>query len=98
MGNAARQLALLSLLAPGLAERLLARSVDRLHLQHDRTAYATNGNLFTPLPEGTTAIGGWKPRGKKRLLRAPAAGRACGWARGLHENCSGLGCGAGRRL
>ncbi|WP_437967419.1 SDR family oxidoreductase [Sorangium sp. So ce260] len=74
VGSAARQLALLSLVAPGLAERLLARSVDRLHLQHDRTAYATNGNLFTPLPEGTDVSGGWKPRGKKRLLRALVVG------------------------
>ncbi|WP_437570359.1 SDR family oxidoreductase [Sorangium sp. So ce542] len=74
VGSAARQLSLLSLVAPGLAERLLARSVDRLHLKHDRTAYATNGNLFTPLPEGTTVSGGWKPRGKKRLLRAVVVG------------------------
>ncbi|AGP42075.1 SDR family oxidoreductase [Sorangium cellulosum] len=74
VGSAARQLSLLSLVAPGLAERLLARSVDQLHLKHDRTAYATNGNLFTPLPEGTTVSGGWKPRGKKRLLRAVVVG------------------------
>ncbi|WP_437812763.1 SDR family oxidoreductase [Sorangium sp. So ce1078] len=74
VGSAARQLALLSLVAPGLAERLLARSVDRLHLKHDRTAYVTNGNLFTPLPEGTAVSGGWKPRGKKRLLRAVVVG------------------------
>ncbi|KYF87115.1 short-chain dehydrogenase [Sorangium cellulosum] len=74
VGSAARQLSLLSLVAPGLAERLLARGVDQLHLKHDRTAYATNGNLFTPLPEGTTVSGGWKPRGKKRLLRAVIVG------------------------
>ncbi|WP_437316856.1 SDR family oxidoreductase [Sorangium sp. So ce385] len=74
VGSAARQLSLLSLVAPGLAERLLARSVDRLHLKHDRIAYATNGNLFTPLPEGATVSGGWKPRGKKRLLRAVVVG------------------------
>ncbi|WP_437724305.1 SDR family oxidoreductase [Sorangium sp. So ce861] len=74
VGSAARQLSLLSLVAPGLAERLLARSVDRLHLKHDRTAYATNGNLFTPLPEGAAVSGGWKPRGKRRLLRAVVVG------------------------
>ncbi|WP_437957907.1 SDR family NAD(P)-dependent oxidoreductase [Sorangium sp. So ce119] len=131
--------------------RVIETSVDRLHLQHDRTAYATNGNLFTPLPEGTTASGGWKRAGRSgscaprssdwppsrrpcwgccgsargslrrgdgalsvsgspqrhravvRLsqedtLAASTAGRAGGWARGLHEICSGLGCGAGRRL
>ncbi|WP_437529567.1 SDR family oxidoreductase [Sorangium sp. So ce726] len=78
VGSAGRQLALLSLLAPGLAERLLARSADRLHLLNDRTAYATNGNLFAPLPEGTTVTGGWKqkPRGKGRLLRAAVLGLA----------------------
>ncbi|WP_437755651.1 SDR family oxidoreductase [Sorangium sp. So ce1389] len=76
VGSAARRLALLSFLAPGLAERLLARSVDRLHLQHDRTAYATNGNLFAPLPEGTDVSGGWKPRGKSRALRAAVVGLA----------------------
>ncbi|AUX27483.1 short-chain dehydrogenase [Sorangium cellulosum] len=76
VGSSALQLALLSFLAPGLTERLLARTVDRLHLQHGRTAYATNGNLFTPLVEGTTVSGGWKPRGKKRLLRAAVVGLA----------------------
>ncbi|WP_437743131.1 SDR family oxidoreductase [Sorangium sp. So ce1504] len=78
VGSAGPQLALLSLLAPGLAERLLARRVDRLHLLNDRTAYATNGNLFAPLPEGTTVTGGWKqkPRGNRRLLRAAVLGLA----------------------
>ncbi|AUX48765.1 short-chain dehydrogenase [Sorangium cellulosum] len=75
-GTSAPQLALLSFLAPGLAERLLARSVDRLHLHHGRTAYATNGNLFTPMVEGTAATGGWKPRRERRLLRAAAVGLA----------------------
>src|SRR5690606_7773021 len=76
VGSSASQLALLSFLAPGFTERWLARTVDRLHLQHGRIAYATNGNLFTPLVEGTTVNGGWKPRGRNRLLRAADIGLA----------------------
>ncbi len=76
VGNVARQLAFLSFLAPGLTERLVARSVDRLHLRRDQKAYATNGNLFTPMVEGAAVSGGWKPSRKRRVLRAAVVGLA----------------------
>ncbi|MBI4497432.1 MAG: SDR family oxidoreductase [Chloroflexi bacterium] len=69
VGNAGRLLGLLHSVAPGLAERLLARQVDRSHFQ-ERSAPPTPGNLFRPMPEWTSVSGGW---------RAPT-GRALGGA------------------
>ena len=63
-------------MAPGLAERLLAVLVDRLHLSHERPALSTNGNLFALVAEGAAVSGGWKPRGARRILRSVALGAA----------------------
>ncbi len=76
VGNSARTFSLLSLVAPGLAERLLAASTDRQHFDNTRPALPTNGNLFAPVAEGTTVSGGWKPRGSARVLRAALVGAA----------------------
>lgn len=63
-------------MAPGLAERLLAVLVDKLHLSRGRPALRTNGNLFAPVAEGAAVSGGWKPRGARRLLRSAILGAA----------------------
>jgi short-subunit dehydrogenase len=76
VGNSARQFAFLWTVAPGLAERLLAVLVDRLHLSTVRPALPSNGNLFEPVAEGSTVSGGWKPRGAKRILRNALLGAA----------------------
>ncbi|QRK08706.1 SDR family oxidoreductase [Archangium violaceum] len=74
VGNSARQFNLLSYVAPGLAERLMAVMVDRQHLYKDVPAAPTPGNLFQPLPEGTDAHGGWMPHGMARVGRAALRG------------------------
>lgn len=59
VGAAGHQLGMMHGLAPGLAERLLARKVAKDHFQ-DRPAGPTPGNLFTPLPGWTSVSGGWR--------------------------------------
>ncbi len=70
VGNAARALSLVSNLAPGLVEQLMARQVDRQHLS-DRPAPHTDGNLFAPMEQSDAVHGGWA-----RLTgeQVPAAG------------------------
>jgi len=60
VGNAARLFWAQYLLAPGLTERLLAVLFDKLHLYKDKTTPATSGNLFKPMPQGTSTSGGWR--------------------------------------
>jgi NAD(P)-dependent dehydrogenase (short-subunit alcohol dehydrogenase family) len=67
VGNAGRLLAWQHALAPGLTERMVARAVDRSHFQ-DRPAEPTQGNLFEPVPFGTSASGGWKPARRRKAL------------------------------
>jgi NAD(P)-dependent dehydrogenase (short-subunit alcohol dehydrogenase family) len=70
VGNSARQFNLLSFLAPGLAERLMARMVDRQHLYQDVPASPTTGNLFQPQDHGAESSGGWMPHGLTRIRRS----------------------------
>ncbi|OJT25016.1 short-chain dehydrogenase [Archangium sp. Cb G35] len=70
VGNSARQFNLLSFVAPGLAERLMARMVDRQHLYQDVPAFPTPGNLFQPSRHGAESSGGWMPHGLTRLRRS----------------------------
>ncbi|HEX5746684.1 MAG TPA: SDR family oxidoreductase [Archangium sp.] len=70
VGNSARQFHLLSLVAPGLAERLMARMVDRQHLYQDVPASPAPGTLFQPPRHGAESSGGWMPHGLTRLQRS----------------------------
>jgi NAD(P)-dependent dehydrogenase (short-subunit alcohol dehydrogenase family) len=69
VGNAGRWLAKLHALSPALAERLMARQVERDHFQ-GRPQEPTAGNLFAPGRGGATVGGGWKPRPRDELLPA----------------------------
>ncbi|HYO67835.1 MAG TPA: SDR family NAD(P)-dependent oxidoreductase, partial [Archangium sp.] len=70
VGNSARQFNLLSFVAPGLAERLMARMVDRQHLCQDVPATQAPGNLFQPRDHAAEISGGWMPHGLTRLRRS----------------------------
>jgi hypothetical protein len=63
-------------LFPLLGEAMMARAVDREHLDR-KPQEPTAGNLFEPVAMGTGATGGWRPieegRRRKRLSRAATA-------------------------
>jgi short-subunit dehydrogenase len=63
VGNAARLFNLQYRLSAALAESALAKMVARGHFYPDRPAFATHGNLFTPMELGDTPDGGWRGRG-----------------------------------
>jgi NAD(P)-dependent dehydrogenase (short-subunit alcohol dehydrogenase family) len=73
VGRAGRLLSLLHTVAPGLAERMLARQVETSHFQ-DAPAPASAGNLFEPLPQWASVSGGWKPGGAAPIRRVATAG------------------------
>lgn len=75
VGGAGLMLTLLRAIPPGMAERVLARQVDKRHLT-DQPAEPTAGNLFEPLPALNEVSGGWLSPGKRRVRRAAAAGVA----------------------
>lgn len=58
---------------PGLAERMMARRVDRVHLSRKRPAAATHGNLFEAVPDAGSVDGGWHGRRQTALRRSGAA-------------------------
>ncbi|HEX2174098.1 MAG TPA: SDR family oxidoreductase [Dehalococcoidia bacterium] len=64
VGRAGRMLNLQQMLAPGMTEGLLARLVHDQHLDQNRPAEPTLGNLFEPDSQWTGVGGGWKPAGK----------------------------------
>ncbi len=78
VGNAGRMLQLQHYLAPGMAEKQSAKMVDKLHLYQDKPAEPTPGNVFQPMPEGTSVTGGWKADGAGRLRRLATVGLAAG--------------------
>ncbi len=78
VGNAGRMLQLQHYLAPGLAEKQSARMVDKLHLYQDKPAPPTPGNVFAPMPEGTSVTGGWKADGARPMRRWAVAGLTAG--------------------
>src|SRR4051812_26362338 len=71
VGNAGRMMVAQHTLAPSLTQRLLARMVDRGHLQ-DRPAAPTTGNVLAPMAEGTGVSGGWRNGGGSSLGAALA--------------------------
>ena len=79
VGGSGRMIALQQTLAPGLAERMMARMVDRTHFYRDRSAAPTPGNLFEPGAYGSTD-GGWGGKRKTRIRRGATAALALGAA------------------
>jgi short-subunit dehydrogenase len=61
VGGAGRMLAFQHAMAPRLAERMMARQVEALHLGRAPAA-PSRGNLFEPMNEGTGVSGGWQER------------------------------------
>jgi short-subunit dehydrogenase len=56
-----RMLAVFKTLAPQLAERMVAKKVERDHFQ-DASAPPTTGNIFKPVPGCASVSGGWRPK------------------------------------
>lgn len=75
VGGAGLLLTLLRTISPGMAERVMARQVDKRHLT-DQPAEPTSGNLFGPLPALNEVSGGWLSPGKRRARLAATAGVA----------------------
>jgi NAD(P)-dependent dehydrogenase (short-subunit alcohol dehydrogenase family) len=75
VGGAGLMLTLLGMISPGMAERMMARQVDKTHLT-DRATAPTSGNLFEPQPALNDVSGGWLSLGQLRMRRAAAAGMA----------------------
>jgi len=84
VGTAGRLLAVEQRVMPGVAERQMARMVDRSHLRHE-PAPPSRGNLFAPMPGTDAVTGGWldgaaRPR---RALRGAAVVGGVALAGGL---------------
>jgi short-subunit dehydrogenase len=78
VGGSAYAMKALRSVSPGAAERLMARKVETDHLQHERPAPASSGNLFEPSRgERGETRGGWimreHPPGNPRGVAAAAA-------------------------
>ncbi|HZH28279.1 MAG TPA: hypothetical protein VEY95_13970, partial [Azospirillaceae bacterium] len=86
VGNSGRMLALQRMLAPGLAERMMARLVDRQHFFQDHRAETASGNLFEPMAAGRGVGGCWRAPARK------GEGRAMAW--GLGALLLGIGAAA----
>lgn len=76
VGMSGRMIAAQHWLTPGLAERQMARRVDKKHLK-DEPAPATPGNLFEPMPQYSAVSGGWRRR-NGRGRKIAVAGLALG--------------------
>jgi short-subunit dehydrogenase len=92
VGSTAPMMIAMRTVAPGLAEQMMARQVDKLHLDQDTPAPPTSGNLFQPLPQYATVTGGWRSDGSARqrplalgLAAAVPAFLALRWARRRSE-------------
>ncbi|AKT42116.1 SDR family oxidoreductase [Chondromyces crocatus] len=73
VGWAGRMMAAQHAIAPGRAERRMAKTVEEKHLT-DRPAPLSPGNLFSPVPEQNHVSGGWSRDGSPgRRERIPAA-------------------------
>lgn len=73
VGGMARLMAQQSKVTPRLVDRTLAVMTDRLQLPRGTSAELTDGNLFTPSPDGdATVTGGW--HGRARTTARTAAG------------------------
>ena len=76
VGQAARQMWMQFLMAPGVTERQMATMTDRFHVYQDKHTPHTSGNLYDPMPEGTGVTGGWGGRAGERTRRLAAFGIA----------------------
>jgi short-subunit dehydrogenase len=59
VGNAGRQLMVMRTMAPPLAEKMVAKQVDRDHFAQ-RSAPPSDGNLFEPMTIWNSVGGGWQ--------------------------------------
>ncbi|MFC8918416.1 SDR family oxidoreductase [Streptomyces sp. NPDC057116] len=73
VGPTGRSMVLESRIVPGLAERMMARQVDRAHLSRKESAPAGHGNLHVPAPGTGAAHGGWGGRRRTAMRRLTAA-------------------------
>ncbi|RFA30499.1 hypothetical protein CAI21_05480 [Alkalilimnicola ehrlichii] len=72
VGGAGRMLLGIKRVLPGVAERIMARQVERKHLGRQR-AMDSRGNLFEPMAEGTGSSGGWLRGATHRSASRPWA-------------------------
>ncbi len=83
VGGAPKMIMLMHALAPSLAEKTMARKVDKDHFM-DRPTPPTDGNLFQPMRESENVSGGFLPNGSdgkmsaKKLLGAAVLGLVVG--------------------
>ncbi|MBI4396050.1 MAG: SDR family oxidoreductase [Elusimicrobia bacterium] len=77
VGSVAGPINFLRKFMPGLAERMMARQVEKKHFQ-DLAVGPTQGNLFAPMPQATGISGGWQPANKvlRRQIGMAALGVA----------------------
>jgi NAD(P)-dependent dehydrogenase (short-subunit alcohol dehydrogenase family) len=73
VGPAGRSLMVQAKIAPGITERLMARQVDRSHLDRKRPAAVTHGNLYQPAPGRGSVSGGYRGRQRTAVRRAASA-------------------------
>ncbi|MEU0247694.1 SDR family oxidoreductase [Streptomyces sp. NPDC006235] len=80
VGPAGRALVRQARMAPGLAERAMARQTDKTHLSHDEEAPATHGTLHVPAEGEGSVHGGWGGRRRTALRRTAVAAALAGAA------------------
>ncbi|GAB2756098.1 SDR family oxidoreductase [Streptomyces bullii] len=80
VGAAGRALVRQARMAPGLAERSMARQTDSSHLSHDEEAPATHGTLHVPAPGAGAVHGGWHGRRRTAIRRTAVAAALAGAA------------------
>jgi short-subunit dehydrogenase len=80
VGPAGRALVRQARMAPGLAERAMARQTDRSHFDHEAEAPATHGALHVPAPGEGAVHGGWHGRRHTAMRRTAVAAAVAGAA------------------
>jgi short-subunit dehydrogenase len=73
VGLMGRSMVLQSRMMPGMAERMMARQVDKTHLSRKESAPAGHGNLHVPVPGEGAAHGGWGGRSRTAMRRLAVA-------------------------
>jgi NAD(P)-dependent dehydrogenase (short-subunit alcohol dehydrogenase family) len=73
VGPMGRNLLIQGKLAPGMAERQMARQVHNMHLYKNKPAPATQGNLYEPAPGSGSVSGGWHGKRKTTVRRVASA-------------------------
>ena len=68
VGNVGRSMLMMDKVAPGMAERMMARKVSEGHFQ-DKPAQASEGNLFKPMEQCSGVSGGWKEQEEPVITR-----------------------------